>query len=196
MYLPTALDNRKRPRIRRDTCRPPPVLRYALHLATFRLRQDVHRVHVHLARRIWSPSFPERPCPWPSTNQFQHRVIRTRLDRPAHHFRRLQNRDHPTQPEHAPHQTARSIAVVAWSEQWARAVFHVRWARTRAHRSKYAVYGGEWDGVGETVGGRVDMGSGDGCGRCCCGEGEHGDRVSARGWLISVISSSSIRSDS
>ena len=57
----TALRDRKCPRVRRDTRRPPPVLRHALHPATFRLRQDVQRVHVYLADRFWLSPNPQLP---------------------------------------------------------------------------------------------------------------------------------------
>lgn len=176
MHLQTAFDDRNLARVRGCACRPPPAPRHAVHLAAFRLRQDVQCMHVHLAHRFWAPSIPQRPRPRLSILQFQLR-IRTRLDRPSHPSRSLQNRGHTTQPQHAPHKTARSFALVAWSEQRARAVCHVRRACSGTRHGEYAVYVGERGGVGGAVEVRMVVGSGNSCGGCCGGEGDEGDRV-------------------
>jgi hypothetical protein len=123
MHISTALDDRKCARVRRNARRPAPVLRHAVYLAAFRLRKDIQCVHVHLARRFWAPSIPQRPRSRLSVFQFQCRIrihirlrIRARMDRPSHPARPLQNRGHPTQPQHAPYQAAHTLALVTRSE--------------------------------------------------------------------------------
>lgn len=97
--LPTARDDRERARTRRNARRPPPVLRHALHPAAVRLRQNVQRMHVRLAHRVWPPSAPQRPRPRHAAHR---RVnVRTRLDRPPRSPRPLQDWGYPTQPEYA-----------------------------------------------------------------------------------------------
>lgn len=175
--LPTASDHWKRLRVRRGTRRPPPVFRHVLHLAPFRLRQDVQRMHVRLARRVWPPSIPQRPRPHASAFRVQYRVpLRTtrvgvrvticiRVDRPPHSPCALQDRRHPAQLEHAPDQAACTVPKRARSEQRARAVRHVRRAYGGARRGQHALYGREWDRVCEAARGGVGVGSGDGGGR-------------------------------